>query len=181
MDPAEHLKDPAKSAVMGLPEDLVFRTNGQLAIDILTEAFADGVRLDFVCPLGPWRLHPAGRAPGRPQPGLRAAGPPQLPLRPGQAALAWRDFMASDYSDTGQQHWLQSRGIDLLRGAGKLAGTGVVEVDGVRHTAEHVVVASGAEPIVPPVPGLRDLEGVWGTREAHVDNRQRQSRGHELL
>jgi hypothetical protein len=34
---------------MGLPEDLVFRTEGQLAIDILTEAFAGGVRLDFVC------------------------------------------------------------------------------------------------------------------------------------
>src|SRR5580704_2368394 len=83
-----------------------------------------------------------------------------------QAALAWRDFMVSDYSDAGQQHWLESRGIDLLRGAGKLAGTGVVEVDGVRHTAEHVVVATGAEPIVPPVPGLRDLEGVWGSREA---------------
>ena len=34
---------------MGLPPDLVFRTKGQLAADILTEAFADGVRLDFVC------------------------------------------------------------------------------------------------------------------------------------
>ena len=47
--PAEHLKDPVKSVVMGLPADLVFRTKGQLAIDILAEAFADGVRLDFVC------------------------------------------------------------------------------------------------------------------------------------
>jgi SRSO17 transposase len=46
--PAEHLKDPAKSAVMGPPADLAFRTKGQLAIDILAEAFADGVRLDFV-------------------------------------------------------------------------------------------------------------------------------------
>jgi SRSO17 transposase len=47
--PAEHLGDPVKSLAMGLPEDLVFRTKGQLAIDILAEAFADGVRLDFVC------------------------------------------------------------------------------------------------------------------------------------
>ncbi len=47
--PAEHIGDPATSAVMGLPPDLVFRTKGQLAIDILTEALADGVRLDFVC------------------------------------------------------------------------------------------------------------------------------------
>jgi SRSO17 transposase len=47
--PAEHVGDPVKSAVMGLPEDLAFRTKGQLAIDILAGAFADGVRLDFVC------------------------------------------------------------------------------------------------------------------------------------
>jgi len=81
-------------------------------------------------------------------------------------ALAWRDFMVSDYSDAGQEQWLAARGIDLLRGSGRLAGTGVVEVDGVRHTAEHVVVATGADPFVPPIPGLRDLDGVWGTREA---------------
>jgi SRSO17 transposase len=47
--PAEHIDDPARSQVMGLPADLVFRTKGQLAIDILAEAFAEGVRLDFVC------------------------------------------------------------------------------------------------------------------------------------
>ena len=47
--PAAQIGDPVKSAVMGLPEDLAFRTKGQLAIDILTEALADGVRLDFVC------------------------------------------------------------------------------------------------------------------------------------
>jgi dihydrolipoamide dehydrogenase len=82
-----------------------------------------------------------------------------------EAALAWRDFMVSDYSDAGQERWLADHGIDLLRGRGRLAGTGVVEVDGVRHTAEHVVVATGSEPIIPPVPGLRDLEGIWTNRE----------------
>jgi pyruvate/2-oxoglutarate dehydrogenase complex dihydrolipoamide dehydrogenase (E3) component len=83
-----------------------------------------------------------------------------------QATLAWRDFMVSGWSDAGQQRWLAGRGIDLLRGTGRLAGTGVVEVAGVRHTAEHVVVATGSDPVVPPIPGLRGLEGVWGTREA---------------
>jgi dihydrolipoamide dehydrogenase len=83
-----------------------------------------------------------------------------------KAALAWRDFMVSNWSDSGQEQWLASRSIDLLRGTGRLAGTGVVEVDGVRHSAEHVVVATGSDPFVPPVPGLRELEGVWGTREA---------------
>src|SRR5437868_9408121 len=83
-----------------------------------------------------------------------------------EAALAWRDFMVSDYSDAGQERWLADHGIDLLRGTGRLAGFGVVEVDGVRHTAEHVVLANGADPVIPPVPGLRELEGVWTSREA---------------
>jgi len=81
------------------------------------------------------------------------------------AALAWRDFMVSDYSDAGQQRWLADKGIDLLRGTGRLAGPGVVEVDGVPHTARHVVVATGSDPVVPPVPGLRELDGAWTNRE----------------
>jgi pyruvate/2-oxoglutarate dehydrogenase complex dihydrolipoamide dehydrogenase (E3) component len=83
-----------------------------------------------------------------------------------KAALAWRDFQVSDYSDAGAARWLASKGIELLRGTGRLSGTGVVEVDGTLHTAEHVVVATGSDPSVPPIQGLRELEGVWSTREA---------------
>ena len=91
-----------------------------------------------------------------------AAAPAQVDVA---AALAWRDFMVSDYSDAGQERWLADNGIDLLRGTGKLAGTGVVEVDGVPHTADHIVLANGADPVIPPVPGLRELDGVWTNRE----------------
>jgi pyruvate/2-oxoglutarate dehydrogenase complex dihydrolipoamide dehydrogenase (E3) component len=83
-----------------------------------------------------------------------------------EAALAWRDFMVSEYSDAGQERWLSDHGIDLIRGRGTLAGAGTVEVDGRRYTADHVVLANGADPFVPPVPGLRELEGVWTNREA---------------
>ncbi len=83
-----------------------------------------------------------------------------------EAALGWRDFMVAEYSDAGQERWLTRAGIDLLRGSGRLAGTGVVEVDGVPHTAEHVVVACGADPVIPPIPGLADLDGIWTNREA---------------
>ena len=81
------------------------------------------------------------------------------------ATLAWRDFMVSDYSDAGQQRWLADNGIDLIRGSGRLAGVGVVEVDGVKYTADNVVLANGADAFVPPVPGLRELAGVWTNRE----------------
>jgi pyruvate/2-oxoglutarate dehydrogenase complex dihydrolipoamide dehydrogenase (E3) component len=82
------------------------------------------------------------------------------------AALAWRDYMVSDYSDAGQEKWLASKGIDLIRGAGVLAGPGAVEVDGVRHTATHIVLATGSDPVIPPIPGLVGLPGIWTNREA---------------
>jgi pyruvate/2-oxoglutarate dehydrogenase complex dihydrolipoamide dehydrogenase (E3) component len=82
------------------------------------------------------------------------------------AALTWRDYMVADYSDAGQVRWLAARDIALLRGTGRLAGVGRVDVDGVIHTARHVVLANGADPVVPAVPGLAGLPGVWGTREA---------------
>ena len=47
--PREHIDDPVKSLLMGLPPDLGFRTKGQLAIDIFAAAYADGIRFDFAC------------------------------------------------------------------------------------------------------------------------------------
>ena len=47
--PAEHLADPVKSLLTGLPPDLAFRTKVQLAIDICTDAYADGLAFDFAC------------------------------------------------------------------------------------------------------------------------------------
>jgi SRSO17 transposase len=47
--PAEDITDPVKSLVARLPPDLRFRTKGQLAIDILKDARADGLAFDFVC------------------------------------------------------------------------------------------------------------------------------------
>ena len=92
-----------------------------------------------------------------------AAGTAQVNV---DAVLAWRDYMVSSYSDAGQERWLSEHGITLLRGGGRLAGRGVVEVNGNRYTTDHVVIATGSEPIIPPVPGLRELKGIWTNREA---------------
>jgi SRSO17 transposase len=47
--PREHIEDPVQSRLMGLPPGLRFRTKGQLAIDICTDAYADGLAFDFIC------------------------------------------------------------------------------------------------------------------------------------
>jgi pyruvate/2-oxoglutarate dehydrogenase complex dihydrolipoamide dehydrogenase (E3) component len=85
-------------------------------------------------------------------------------LDPG-AALAWRDFMVSDYDDAGQASWAHHAGIDVVRGSGRLAGPHTVAVGDASYTAEHIVLATGADAAIPPVPGLRDLPGLWTNRE----------------
>jgi pyruvate/2-oxoglutarate dehydrogenase complex dihydrolipoamide dehydrogenase (E3) component len=82
-----------------------------------------------------------------------------------RAALAWRDFMVSSYDDAGQDAWARGVGIEVLRGVGRLAGPHRVAVDGTTYTAEHIVIATGADPAIPPVPGLRDLPGLWTNRD----------------
>src|SRR5918998_3346168 len=39
-----------------------------------------------------------------------------------EAALAWRDFQVSEYSDAGQERWLADNAITLRRGAGRPPG-----------------------------------------------------------
>ena len=81
-------------------------------------------------------------------------------------ALAWRDFMVSDYDDSSQVKWLEETGIDLFRGSGRIAGPGRVEVDGSTHETEHIVISTGSDPVMPPIPGLDELDGIWTNREA---------------
>jgi pyruvate/2-oxoglutarate dehydrogenase complex dihydrolipoamide dehydrogenase (E3) component len=82
------------------------------------------------------------------------------------AALAWRDYMVSDYDDAGQVKWLAEAKIDLFRGDGQIAGREAVVVAGRRLTARHIVIATGSDPVIPPIPGLAELTGVWTNREA---------------
>jgi pyruvate/2-oxoglutarate dehydrogenase complex dihydrolipoamide dehydrogenase (E3) component len=86
------------------------------------------------------------------------------------AAFAQRDYMTSEWNDEGQVPWLDSKGIELVRGHGRLAGERVVEVttgDGVRRltASTAVVLATGTAPASPPIPGLADA-GAWDNRQA---------------
>ena len=82
-----------------------------------------------------------------------------------EQAFAWRDFMVSDYDDAGQVSWAEGEGIDVIRGSGKLAGSGRVEVDGEIYTAAEIVISTGSDPVIPPIPGLAETDGVWTNRE----------------
>jgi pyruvate/2-oxoglutarate dehydrogenase complex dihydrolipoamide dehydrogenase (E3) component len=82
-----------------------------------------------------------------------------------RAALAWRDFQVNDFKDASQVSWLEDTGIDLIRGHGRLAGKGAVEVDGTTYTARDIILSTGSAPQFPPIPGLDELDGLWTNRE----------------
>ncbi|MFG2099930.1 dihydrolipoyl dehydrogenase family protein [Micromonospora echinaurantiaca] len=87
------------------------------------------------------------------------------------AVLRRRDAFASNWSDEGQVSWLDSAGIALYRGQGRISSDRVVEVTGedgasTSLTARHaVVVATGTSALVPDVAGLREA-APWTSREA---------------
>ena len=87
------------------------------------------------------------------------------------AAFARRDYMTSGWHDDGQVRWLESKGIALIRGTGRLTGDRAVEVlaaDGaVRRlrAARAVVLATGSTAMIPPVPGLAEARP-WDNRAA---------------
>jgi dihydrolipoamide dehydrogenase len=92
-----------------------------------------------------------------------------------EAALRRRDEVVHGLDDASQLPWLEERKVTVLRGRAMLTGERAVEVDGTVHTARRaVVVATGSEPAVPPIPGLAEAHG-WTNREAttsqHVPER----------
>lgn len=77
----------------------------------------------------------------------------------------YRDWMTRNLDDSNAISDYESRGITVVKGAGRLAGPGRIEVDGRMLETEHVIVATGSEPIIPPIDGLEDA-GYWTNREA---------------
>ncbi len=81
------------------------------------------------------------------------------------AALTRRDQIINDLSDAEQVPWLQSRGIELVRGPARLDGERRVRVgDDVLIARDAVVIAVGSGALYPPIPGLAEA-GAWSNRE----------------
>jgi dihydrolipoamide dehydrogenase len=86
-------------------------------------------------------------------------------------ALEWpglrdyRDFMVRHLDDSAQVNGYEQVGVTVIKGSARLAGPGRVEAGGQLLEADHVVIATGSEPVRPAVDGL-DQVMVWTNREA---------------
>jgi pyruvate/2-oxoglutarate dehydrogenase complex dihydrolipoamide dehydrogenase (E3) component len=85
------------------------------------------------------------------------------------ASLNWpdlsdyRDYMTSAGDDSEREANYASVGVDVVRGAGRLTGPGALDVDGRRVEADQILISTGSEPVIPPVPGLAE-SGYWTNR-----------------
>ena len=82
-----------------------------------------------------------------------------------EGVWSWRDWMTSDWDDSGQLHYLEEWRCRLVRGEGRVARPGVVEVDGQELPYDRLVLATGSRPAIPPIDGLDSVE-YWTNREA---------------
>jgi pyruvate/2-oxoglutarate dehydrogenase complex dihydrolipoamide dehydrogenase (E3) component len=97
--------------------------------------------------------------------GVKQAIPPEAKLDVA-AVLARRDKATSNWKDAGQVKWVESTGIDLVRGRAKVTGVREVTVGEAVYAAKYAVVAAtGSSAFVPNIPGLRDAKP-WTSREA---------------
>ena len=136
---------------------------GGLRIAIVERELIGGECSYYACMPSKTLLRPGeALADAQRAPGAREAVTGKLDA---QAALAWRDYMVNDYHDSSAEKWAKDNGIDVIRGTGRIAGPGTVAVGDDTYTTEHIVIANGSDPVIPPVEGLRDLEGVWTNRE----------------
>jgi pyruvate/2-oxoglutarate dehydrogenase complex dihydrolipoamide dehydrogenase (E3) component len=79
----------------------------------------------------------------------------------------YRDYMIRHLDDTNQVAGYLKQGATVTKGAARLVGRDPwrIEAAGQHLTAEHVVIATGSEPVRPPIEGL-DQVPVWTNREA---------------
>ena len=92
--------------------------------------------------------------------------PGLAPETPDPAGVwSWRDWMTSDWDDSGQLPWLESQNCTFVRGRGRVQRPGVLEVDGRELEFDRLVVATGSSPAVPPVAGLDGVE-YWTNQDA---------------
>jgi dihydrolipoamide dehydrogenase len=77
----------------------------------------------------------------------------------------YRDWMIRHLDDAGEIEGWEQSGVRVYKGAAKLAGSGRVELGGETLEAARILIATGSDPRIPPVPGLADA-GYWTNREA---------------
>jgi len=136
---------------------------GGLSVALVESELVGGECSYYACMPSKALLRPAqALAEARRVPGAAQAACGELDVA---AVLRRRDEIVHGLRDDAQLPWLAERGIELVRGHGRLAGERAVDVGGQLLRARRaVVLATGSSAAIPPIPGLREC-APWTNRE----------------
>jgi pyruvate/2-oxoglutarate dehydrogenase complex dihydrolipoamide dehydrogenase (E3) component len=81
----------------------------------------------------------------------------------------YRDEMIRHLDDSKQVRGYEEEGVTVLKGPGRLSGPNAVAVGDRTIRTERIVIATGSEPLIPPIDGLEQA-GYWTNREATTLN-----------
>ena len=98
-------------------------------------------------------------------------------IRDANADFAFRDVMARVHKVIAKiaPHDSVERftglGVDVIQGEARITGPWTVEVNGEQLSTRHIIVATGARPFVPPVPGIEEVDyytsdNIWSLEES---------------
>lgn len=82
-------------------------------------------------------------------------------------ARGHRDFMARNLDDSAQAEGYTGQGATVIRGAARFTGPGRIRVGDREITAEHIVLATGSQAVVPPIEGIEEVTA-WTNRETYT-------------
>jgi pyruvate/2-oxoglutarate dehydrogenase complex dihydrolipoamide dehydrogenase (E3) component len=82
-----------------------------------------------------------------------------------QEIADYRDYMIRHLDDSGEVDSYAKLGVEVFKGAGTLTGRRTLAVGDRELESERIILATGSETGIPPIPGLEQA-GYWTNREA---------------
>jgi dihydrolipoamide dehydrogenase len=85
-----------------------------------------------------------------------------------RGAATRRDRLSSHRDDTEAARGIERRGVELVRGTGRIASPGVIDAGGRQFGYHDLVVATGSRPAIPSIDGLDSVDA-WTSDRALSD------------
>lgn len=79
----------------------------------------------------------------------------------------YRDYMARNLDDSGQVDGYQGQGATVLKAEARITGPARLQAGDQELTADHIIIATGSEAVIPPVDGI-DQVTAWSNRETYT-------------
>lgn len=84
-----------------------------------------------------------------------------------EKARDYRDYMSRNLDDSGQVDGYADQGATVIKAKARITGPGRLQAGDREITADHIIIATGSDAVIPPVEGI-DQVTVWTNRETYT-------------